>query len=245
MGKDEKVKKAGNGKEKTWKKTRRGKPGKGSAFTHEQLKKLSQRRRTAGKRQEHRQERSTEPSVAVAKRLVPSLPHDAKLGELDVHRGLADYYRKISPGNHPYLKLVELTKGEMRVVAVRDILTKEVGLKLCCVLGELTRVEPEPHCGIKLGHGEYINFSNVRYDLGYHGLKPPHKYVESMAAEPNYSHYIRCRNSDDLRTNCKLEADPGGQRVVWFKTIRHIRRGEEVMVEYDPVFFPSGKEEAK
>jgi hypothetical protein len=243
MGKEEKAKEKAKGKAGEWKKTRRGKKGKGSEFVHEHKKLLQQSTRTARLRKKGRRERAAEdPSGPVERRMVPALPENPKKGEFGVHSGVADYYRRIVPGGHPLLRLNVDTLGQQRVVAVRDIGWKEVGLRLCCVVGYLTKVEPEPHKGIKLGHGEYIDFSDVRFDLGYHALKGE-RYVEGNRAEPNYIHYIRCRTSDDWRTNCKLVADPAGQKVVWLVTTGFIGKGMEVMVEYDSTFFPYGKGE--
>ena len=246
MGKEEKQKEKVTESGKDFKRTRRGRRGKGSAFVHQHLKTVHQASRTAGVRREKRQERSTDPSRPVERRLFPALPHDSRMNLVDVAPRVAEYYRKITPGHHPYLKLVEDERtGGKKVVARVNLDADRTGRLLCPVVGYLSQVEPQPGRGIKLGGGEYLDFSDLRYDLGYHEFKGERKHVESFAAEPNYAHYIRCRNEDDSPTNCKLRADPDGKKVVWFVTTCKILAGDEVMCEYDPRFWPVGKEGEK
>ena len=219
------------------KSSRRGKRGAGSRFVQHHKKKLAQGTRTGELRERTRQERSTAPSVPVERRLVPSLPHDPKDGGLGAHPGVVEYYRSIAPRNHPYLRLVEDAQKKCHVIVTRDIRMRE-DVRLCCVVGYLTKTEPAPGCGIKLGHGEYIDYSNVLYDLGYHALKFQ-RHVENLPAEPNYSRYIKCRDDARYHVNCMLVGDSVSQRVVWFKLICDVSMGDKLVVKFDPRFMPT------
>lgn len=102
------------------------------------------------------------------------------------------------------------------------------------MVGYRTSEKPAAGGGIKIGHGEYIDYSSVRYDLGYHHFKGK-KYMESCGAAPNFAHYIRSSRYD---YTCRLEADETCQSIVWVVPDGDIPAGCEISVKHDPAFFP-------
>lgn len=227
------------GEKKKAKKARRGNRGKGSKYVRDTLRKLDQKVKTAGLRKKSRQERSTEPDGPVERILVPALPHRKRDGRLGVSPDVGDYYQAIGPLEHPYMRLA-LVRGKERPVAKTELECGEGCVRLCLVVGYLTQVEPKFGGGIKLGHGEYIDYSDVKHDLGYHQLKREEAYLETFRAAPNYVHYMRV---DYWAGNCKLVADPDNNKVVWVKPCRYIRADDELILRPDSAFFPAEQKE--
>lgn len=242
MGKEEKKGAGGPQKKKEGKKTHRGGRGKSSAMVRGMINRAGQSRATGEKRRKHRQERSTDPSGPVERIIVPQIPHDSRspAGLSQVHPGVLEYYRGIEPLRHPYLALFE-DQGKKWVTACAHLeydwdLDPGAHPSLCCVVGHLSKEAPPPGGGIKIGHGEFIDYSSVPVDLGYHAFKPSHE-VEQYPAVANFVRYMRRHPS---AFNCVLWKDKRSSRVIWVKPAQRIKRGDPIVLRDDPSFFVDG-----